>query len=444
MKTGHWVIAAGVVAGLSLLVVEPTPSYDPWAWLLWGRELAHGTLSTAEGPAFKPLPVAVCALLAPLGDEVAPTTWVWLVRFAAVLAIGLAFVLGRRLAGGSLLAGAGAALAVGLCAGFPDLTATGTSEAPLCALALAGVAAWQAGRPRLALAAALGCCLLRVEAWPFAALLGLWMWRQDPRDRPLLVGAALLVPVAWFVPEWIGSGDLLRSGSRARVPNPGQPALADFPAWESLREAVKLPLWPLWLGVAGLAVAAVRRDAASQRALIPVAAGLAWIALVALMAQAGFSGEPRYALPGAALIGIGGAAGLAMAPRTRAAPWLTAAAAVLLLVAALPRLADLSAVRRHQAYAARLSRRPARRGRGRRRALARARLRPALRRPPARAADGLPARGGEADDRLRAARPRGHLPFPAVAPRPARTRRPARLCQRGQGGRRRGAGDMFD
>ena len=50
-----------MAAALTALVVAPAPSYDPWAWLLWGREVAHGTLSTAEGPAFKPLPVALAA-----------------------------------------------------------------------------------------------------------------------------------------------------------------------------------------------------------------------------------------------------------------------------------------------------------------------------------------------------------------------------------------------
>jgi hypothetical protein len=69
-------VSAGalVLAGLSVLVVAPAPAYDPWMWLLWGREIAGGTLSTSEGPAFKPLPVAVCALLAPLGDDAAPWT----------------------------------------------------------------------------------------------------------------------------------------------------------------------------------------------------------------------------------------------------------------------------------------------------------------------------------------------------------------------------------
>ena len=46
--------------------------------------------------------------------------------------------------------------------------------------------------------------------------------------------------------------------------------------------------------------------------------GAAWIALVALMAQLGFSGEWRYAVPGAAAIAIAGGAGLAARPRAPA------------------------------------------------------------------------------------------------------------------------------
>jgi hypothetical protein len=88
-----------------------------WAWLLWGREIAGGGLDTREGPAFKPLPVAVCAVLAPLGGA-APVVWVAIVRVAAVLALWFAFRLGRRLAGGSVWAGLLAAAGVALCGRF--------------------------------------------------------------------------------------------------------------------------------------------------------------------------------------------------------------------------------------------------------------------------------------------------------------------------------------
>ncbi|MGH2950354.1 MAG: hypothetical protein ACRDPC_29485, partial [Solirubrobacteraceae bacterium] len=159
--------------------------------------------------------------------------------------------------------------------------------------------------------------------------------------RWLLVACAVAVPALWLVPEWLGSGDLLRSGARARVPNPGQPALADVPALAALKEALALPLWPLWIGAA-----AVPFVARSARPLL--AAGLTWMALVAVMAQAGFSGEPRYALPGGVLVAIAGAAGLAGATKGRRA--LPILAGLLLLVAAAPKLADLPDLRREQAW----------------------------------------------------------------------------------------------
>ncbi|MPY93799.1 MAG: hypothetical protein GEV08_12275 [Acidimicrobiia bacterium] len=344
-----------VLAGLSVLVVRPAPSYDPWAWLLWGGEVLDGRLDTVAGPAFKPLPVAVCTLLATLGSA-APWAWVLLARAAAAVALWLVFRLGRRLAGGSLLAGALAVGAAALCGPFLDQAAAGLSEPMLVALALAGAEAARVGRPRWALACAVGVALLRVESWPFLVVLGLVAWRRRPGDRPLLVVAAALVPLAWFLPELVGSGDLLRSASRAQVPNPGQPALADVPALASLREAVALPLWPLWVGVGVLAwLAGAEGDSWARRALVPAAVGAAWALLVAVMAQAGFSGEPRYAVPGAALVAVSGAVGLVLgvahvAGRPGAPALAVSALLAVLAVAGEPRVGALSEMRRSQAY----------------------------------------------------------------------------------------------
>jgi hypothetical protein len=372
-------LAAVAIALASLLLVDPAPSYDPWAWLLWGREVAGGGLSTVDSPAFKPLPVAVCALLAPLGSTAAPWLWVLVVRVAAVLAAWLAFGLGRRLAGGSWAAGALAAAGVLLCGGLLASSAAGAEPALVIAFGLGGAAAWREERFRLALACGVGCALLRVEAWPFLLAAAVVLWRRRPQDRPLLAALAVPVPAAWLLPELVGSGDLLRSGSRARTPNPGQPALADVPGLASLEAALRLSLWPLWIGVAALiAVWAARpgrliravamsgvagrgraaRAAAASRApaaLVPAAAGAAWLGIVALMAEAGFSGEARYALPGAALISISGAAGIVLAARATSRPHLVAAATLLVALAAAPRLAHLPDVRRDQAYQWRLA-----------------------------------------------------------------------------------------
>ena len=330
-----WVLA---LATFSLLVFAPAPSYDPWAWLLWGKEVTGLELSTAEGPAFKPLPVAICSLLSLLGGA-APLAWVFVARVGAVLAVWLAFTLGRELAGvgGGVLA----ALGVTLCGGFLGYAAAGAETGWTIALGLAAVAAWRSGRPRVALACGVGCALLRVEAWPFLLVAGLVLWRRRPQDRVLLAACAAAIPALWLVPEWLGSGDLLRSGARARTPNPGQPATEAVPALAALREAATLVLWPLWIGAVACLLPAGRR---ARPVLL---AGLAWIALVALMAQAGFSGEPRYSLPGGALVAIAGGAALASVLRRPA--W-AVLAVVAVAAAAAPKLWALGDLRREQAW----------------------------------------------------------------------------------------------
>ena len=274
-----------MAAALSLLVVPAAPSYDAWSWLLWGRELASGSLSTAEGPAWKPLPALICAVLAPLGSA-APTAWVVFARAGAFAAVAFAWRLGGWLA----------AVGVALTGGFLSLAAEGNSEGLLLALALAGVILALEERSSWAVACFVGCALLRVEAWPFLVVLALWSgWRWR------LVGVSVGVLALWFVPEWLASGELFRSASRAQVPNPGQPALADVPFVASLGDALPLLFLPVVVG----AVLAWRW------ALV----GVAWIGLVAVMAQAGFSGEWRYAVPGAAALAVAGAVGLASRPR---------------------------------------------------------------------------------------------------------------------------------
>ena len=308
-----------MAAALSLLVVPGAPSYDAWSWLLWGRELASGSLSTAEGPAWKPLPALVCAVLAPLGGA-APTVWVVLARAGALAAIGFAYRIGGWLA----------AVGVALTGGFLSLAAEGNSEGLLLAFALAGVVLALEGRGRWAVACFVCCALLRVEAWPFLIVLALWHgWRWR------LVAASLGVMVLWFVPEWLASGEMLRSASRAQVPNPGQPALADVPLVASLGDALPLLFLPVVVG----AVFAWRW------ALV----GVAWIGVVALMAQIGFSGEWRYAVPGAAALAVAGGMGLASRPR------LAAALVVPAVVVAAVRAADLPDLRSRETARAELA-----------------------------------------------------------------------------------------
>ena len=319
------------------LAIPAAPGYDAWAWLLWGREIWDGALSTAEGPAWKPLPVAVTTLLAPLGDA-APGAWLVVARAGAIAAVVLAFVVGLRLsrwwAGGLL-----AAAAVGLTGGFVRHAAVGDAEPLLVAVVLAAVERALAGRHRQALALAVAAALLRPETWPFVLGYAVWLWREDAGLRPALLALAVAVPAAWFVPEWLSSGELLRSTDRARIPNPGQPATADVPALETLSRSLTVLFVP----------AAVLAVLARGPARLLAVAGAAWIALVAAMSQAGFSGEERYVLPGAAILAVAGAAAL---PRARVAVPVIAAVA---LVAALPRVDAISDLGPRLSYLAKLA-----------------------------------------------------------------------------------------
>ena len=310
-------VACATLAALSLLV-PAAPGYDAWAWLLWGREVADLTLSTAEGPAFKPLPVFVTALLSPFGS-LAPALWLFVVRLGALLAVWLSFASARRLAreagvGSPALGGAFAAMAVVSTGGFVRHAAVGDAEPLLVALVLGAFALALDGRHRPALALGVLAALLRVEVWPFLAAYALWV-RTDARVLAVL---AVAVPAAWFVPEWLSSGEILRSADRAQVPNPGQPATAARPALATVELALTAVVF-----LPAAAAAFLARGTAA----LPALAGAAWIALVALMSEAGFSGEARYVLPGAAVLAVSGGAGLArLAARPHLRPILAVAA----------------------------------------------------------------------------------------------------------------------
>src|SRR5207237_8399656 len=92
------------VGALSLLIPS-TPSYDPWAWIVWGREIVHFKLHTTGGPSWKPLPVVFTTLFAPFG-RAAPDLWLVVARAGAVMAAARGVEVALWLVGG---------VGVGLC-----------------------------------------------------------------------------------------------------------------------------------------------------------------------------------------------------------------------------------------------------------------------------------------------------------------------------------------
>ena len=280
------------------------PTYDPWAWIIWGREITELDLDTRTGPSWKPLPVLFTSPFALAGDAAAPELWLIVAQAGGLLAFAFTYRLAARLAGwpAGLIAAAGLVLADEFIRNF----ARGNSEGLLVAFCLWAVECHLDGRRTQAFLLGVAGGLLRPELWPFLLAYGLWLMWREPRRRGLVVACGALTLVLWFLPEWWGSGDPLRAAARARDPNPDSAAFADDPFLETFRRAELVLMTPVLLGaVLGLGAALVRRD--RVRLVLAAIAAVLMVA-VAAMTQAGFAGNLRYvALPAALVCVLAGA-----------------------------------------------------------------------------------------------------------------------------------------
>lgn len=281
-------IAASVLLATASLLVARSPTSDVWAWLVWGREVAHLDLATS-GPQFKPLPVAVTTLASPFGAAAVPI-WMAVARMAGLLAIGATARLGWRAAGPVAAAIAAASLiSIHLFAVY--LMPYGMSEPMLVAFMFWAVDRHCDRRRSAALFLLVGAALLRVEAWPFLLAYAIVLARRRQGRPILLVPMLLLVPAAWFLPEWWGSGHPFRTGEGIAVP--GGPSAQVHPGLAVLSSTVDDLLPWVWAGaLLGIAWAVRARD----RLLLGLAGiGVGWLGIVAVMAEARVSsGVSRY------------------------------------------------------------------------------------------------------------------------------------------------------
>jgi hypothetical protein len=331
-----------VIAALSLLIPS-TPSYDPWAWLVWGHEIIHFDLHTTGGPSWKPLPMLFTTVFALFG-KAQPDLWLVVARAGAVMAAAMVFKIAWRLTR-DLVAGVAepdrasrwmgliAPLFAGLIAagslvnsgGFISDNALGYSEGLATAFALIAVDSYMDGARQRAFVFGFFAALDRPELWFFWGPYGLYLFWRDPGARKLVVGLFALIPVLWFLPELWGSGHLLRGVTRAQHPRSNSAAFAKCPvctvfkkeAWPTVLNRVKVP------GIIALFVAAFglwRTRASWWRHSGPVDRGirarawllglglfgLVWWLGISLETQAGFSGNNRYLVLGTAPVAIAG------------------------------------------------------------------------------------------------------------------------------------------
>jgi hypothetical protein len=354
-----------LAVGAFSLHYPSTPSYDPWSWLNWGREIEHGHLKIAGGSSWKPLPVIFTTVFALFGSA-QPNLWLLIARAGAVMAVLMTGKLTARLTwqltlryrqsvgrgaddasprlleGGlvdrlalgapALLAAVAAMYCSAFTKSFPGNMLLGYSEGVAsAALLIAAERAWD-GHHREAFAIGIMAALDRPETWVLWGPYGLWVMWKDRRAWPLVIGLGVLMLLLWVVPQNLGGGTTKSLITHPEHNHAATSAVnSSFPFWHELAYVV----WPLTIErveIAALAeialtlvlVVSSRRAGASWRAAVGryrpavIAAvfstfGLCWWLLVSAETQAGFAGNPRYAVFGVFAIYIGGCAAFAWA-----------------------------------------------------------------------------------------------------------------------------------
>ncbi|HWC86011.1 MAG TPA: hypothetical protein VG388_05710 [Solirubrobacteraceae bacterium] len=311
---------ACVALGLISVVTEPTlPSYDPFAWVVWGRELAHHVIGphepfiTGGGPSWKPFPVIFTTVFGFFGGA-APKLWVAVARAGGLFGLFVAYRLGSRLAASERwrlagpIAGVVAAFGIFLTSEWTHYMWRGTSEPFVVTTTLFAIERHLAGRRTTAFLSGVALALMRPEAALFVGLYALWLFFKDRslRTRLILVAGLVAIPVGWFVPPWIASGQPFLSSQHAQLYN-GQ--LGAHPELEVLKRATNLSVWPVMIGALAVTVLAMRKR---EWVLVSLAAaGVAYVAVVEAMTADHYPGLERFMLPAAAVAAV--LAGVAVA-----------------------------------------------------------------------------------------------------------------------------------
>ena len=194
-------IAICLALGALSLFLPSEPSFDPWAWMIWGREILFLDLDTRGGPSWKPLPVMVMVVFAPLSkinDGIPPDLWLVIARAGGLLALYMAFRLAGRLAGGprAVRYGAGvlAAVALLLTPRWLRYLAHG-NEAPVAIFFLLWAIERHLDKRRdHAVILAFLACLLRPEVAPFVGAYGAYLVWKAPNLRRLVRARGLFLP----------------------------------------------------------------------------------------------------------------------------------------------------------------------------------------------------------------------------------------------------------
>jgi hypothetical protein len=320
-------VAALAVGALSL-TIPSTPSYDPWSWLIWGRQIIHGSLQVTGGPSWKPLPMIFTTLFALFGHA-QPNLWLIVARAGAIATVVMAFKLAWQLTQGlvaeenvvltrvaCLLAAVIAAGSIVNSPGFISNNALGYSEGLATAMVLMGVDSFLDGHRHRAFAFGFVAALDRPELWVFWVPYGLWLMWRDPGSRRLVLILFVANLALWFGPAGFSGV------TRANNPRSNSAAFTSCPlctvlrkeAWPTLLNRVKIPGLIAFVIAAGLLYRSRREwwrrqpagDAVRWRLVLLVIGvfGYVWWIGIGIETQLHFSGNARYLVFGTVPIAI--------------------------------------------------------------------------------------------------------------------------------------------
>jgi hypothetical protein len=313
MRRGPWGTRAAWLVALAILVLSlglvawarTRPGFDPYGWLVWGRQTLSLSLDTNAAPSWKPLPYLFTVPYALFGNG---QLWLWMFTAVAISLAGVVFAarIAYRLVGRdaerSYAAPAAAGFAgLGVLAiqDYSHYVLSYQSDPVIVALCLGAVDCQLSRRPRWALALWLLASLGRPEVWPFLGLFCLWSWRALPAMRALVVVALLLLVGLWFGIPAVTARSPFVAGTNAlgsvRAPHGNKVA-------DTMSRFVHLqPVLLEVVALLGVALAVVRRD----RVTLALAGGtVLWVLVEIAFALHGWPALPRYMFEAAAAVAV--------------------------------------------------------------------------------------------------------------------------------------------
>ena len=322
--------------GLALVsgaVLPTVPSYDPWSWIVWGREVfdPHLSLLIGGGSSWKPFPVLFTAWYGLFAGG--PSMWVMTERVGALMALVAAYRLASQMTArigfgrAAPFAGVIAAFSLILLQDFAYYFYRGATEPILVGCTLWAIERFLAGKRWQAFILGVALGLMRPEDWPFMIVFGGWILWSDagrPTTRaairasvgtsrsPHLIRSAACVlaglafmPFMWFAPPGITTGKWFSAATQAHDYN-GH--LGSNVFLSVLRRGVDYQSVPV-LALALIALTITLYEERDRVILAVGALGAAWWVIVVGETLDGYPGLERFFLPGAAvacvLAGVG-------------------------------------------------------------------------------------------------------------------------------------------